>query len=151
MPIDKNEFQTGTPQDKIEEAIAKFLNERRDHAFTSKEIMDGVHFTTNFNTPETTRISTFAVADFAPILTEMVRKGRVRGKVVEGQWYFATPFAGNGHTARCPKCATLVEAKKTWKMAGRPNKQGLRVQLHIGLFECPTHGTFRTTLGKQRI
>ena len=151
MPIDKTEFQSGKPHTQVEDDIIRFLNERREHAFTSKEIMDGVSFTTNFNTPETTRISTFTVADFVPILSDMARRGRIKVRIVAEQMYFATSTAGTGQTAKCPKCSTVAEAKKTWKMAGRPNKQGLRVQLHIGLFECPVHGTFRTALGKQRI
>ena len=35
--------------------------------------------------------------------------------------------------AKCPKCGTEVsKAKKTWKMAGRPDKAGKRMQLEIG-------------------
>ena len=40
--------------------------------------------------------------------------------------------------AKCPKCGTEVaKPKKTWKMAGRPDKAGKRMQLEIGLYECP--------------
>ena len=55
--------------------------------------------------------------------------------------------------AKCPKCgADSSKPKKTWKMAGRPDKQGKRMQLEIGLYECPKcHGTFREVLSKKKI
>lgn len=55
--------------------------------------------------------------------------------------------------AKCPKCGTEVsKPRKTWKMAGRPDKSGKRLQLEIGLFDCPKcHGPFRTTLSKKKI
>ena len=55
--------------------------------------------------------------------------------------------------AKCPKCgADASKPKKTWKMAGRPDKQGKRMQLEIGLYECPKcHGTFREVLSKKKI
>jgi uncharacterized protein (UPF0212 family) len=57
------------------------------------------------------------------------------------------------HMAKCPKCGTEVaKAKKTWKMAGRPDKAGKRMQLEIGLFECPKDKTtFREVLSKKKI
>ncbi len=53
--------------------------------------------------------------------------------------------------AKCPKCGTEVaKPKKTWKMAGRPDKAGKRMQLEIGLYECPKCGNvFREVLSKQ--
>jgi uncharacterized protein (UPF0212 family) len=40
--------------------------------------------------------------------------------------------------AKCPKCGTVVNTpKKKWTMAGRPDKTGKRMQLEIGLFDCP--------------
>jgi len=55
--------------------------------------------------------------------------------------------------AKCPKCGTEVsKPRKTWKMAGRPDKSGKRLQLEIGLFDCPKcHGPFRATLSKKKI
>jgi len=55
--------------------------------------------------------------------------------------------------AKCPKCgADSSKPKKTWKMAGRPDKAGKRMQLEIGLYECPKcHGTFRQVLSKKKI
>jgi hypothetical protein len=53
--------------------------------------------------------------------------------------------------AKCPACGREVSTpKKTWKMAGRPDKSGKRTELTIGLFEhCGK--TFRATLGKRKI
>ena len=54
---------------------------------------------------------------------------------------------------KCPKCGTEVsKPKKTWKMAGRPDKQGKRMQLEIGLYGCPKcNATFREVLSKKKI
>jgi len=53
--------------------------------------------------------------------------------------------------AKCPKCGKEVSTpKKTWKMAGRPDKAGKRTELTIGLFEhCGS--TFRDVLSKRKI
>jgi predicted RNA-binding Zn-ribbon protein involved in translation (DUF1610 family) len=53
----------------------------------------------------------------------------------------------------CPKCGAGNQApKKTWKMAGRPDKMGKRMQLEIGLYKCPSCGaSFREVLSKQKI
>jgi len=54
--------------------------------------------------------------------------------------------------AKCPKCGGEVAiARKRWKMAGRPDKTGKRVQLEIGIFDCPRCGPFRAVLSKQKI
>ena len=52
--------------------------------------------------------------------------------------------------AKCPKCGKEVAAKKTWKMAGRADKAGKRMELTIGLSECCGQ-TFRTVISKQKI
>jgi len=54
---------------------------------------------------------------------------------------------------KCPKCGTEVsKPKKTWKMAGRPDKAGKRMELEIGLYECPKdHKQFREVLSKRKI
>jgi Zn finger protein HypA/HybF involved in hydrogenase expression len=55
--------------------------------------------------------------------------------------------------AKCIKCGAEVgSAKKRWKMTGRPDKAGKRMQMEIGLFECPKcHTKFRVALSKQKI
>ncbi len=148
MPIGKTEFQGGKRFSDVEDSVMAFLKERKENAFTSQEIMAGVGFRTDFSTLETSRISTFAAADFINLLYDMVRKGKVATKLVEGQMYFAAGTA----IAKCPKCGDeIAEPKKTWTMAGRPDKRGQRLQLTLGLYECPKHGNFRVTLGKQKI
>jgi len=148
MPIDKEKFENGKLHSKVEDDIISFLKERKEGAFTSQEIMVGVHLHTDFNTPEIARMSTFAIANFTALLYDLIKKGKVKMKVVRGRMY----FMASGDSAKCPKCRIKVaEPKKTWKMAGRPDKKGERLQLHIGLFECPKHGTFKTVLGKRKI
>jgi len=60
---------------------------------------------------------------------------------------------GKMQMAKCPKCSTEVsKPKKTWKMAGRPDKAGKRMQLEIGLYECPKCGNvFREVLSKKKV
>lgn len=148
MPINKTEFKSGKLSQEVENDVISFLNERKEMAFTSQEIMDGVHFQTNFSTLETSRLSTFAVADFISLLYEMVNRGKVTNKIVEGQMYFT--IVGD-ILSKCPKCGKeVLGPKKMWTLAGRPDRQGQRLTLKIGLFECPEHGTFRTTLDKQK-
>jgi len=55
--------------------------------------------------------------------------------------------------AKCPKCGNEVpNPRKTWKMAGRPDKAGKRLELEIGLFDCPTcNKPFRVVLSKRKI
>jgi len=54
--------------------------------------------------------------------------------------------------ATCPKCKSIVPASKTWTMDGRPNRMGRRMQLEIGLFDCPQCSrTFRKVLSKKQI
>lgn len=149
MPISKEEFENGKLHSKVEEEIIAFLGERTEKAFTSQEIMEGIRYHTEFSTPEITKMSTFAIADFTAFLYHLVEKEKIRMKVVRGRMYF---MATADATAKCPKCGAEIPApKKTWKMAGRPSKKGQRLQLHIGLFECSKHGTFRKVLDKQRI
>ena len=55
--------------------------------------------------------------------------------------------------AKCPKCGTGVSSpRKKWTMAGRPDKSGKRMQLAIGLFDCPKcKKAFREVLSKKKI
>lgn len=150
MPINKEEFESGELPTKVEEEIISFLNERKDRAFTSQEIMAAeIEYSADFSTPEIARMSTFAIAHFTALLHDLVRRGRIKMKFAKGRMYFMT---GGDGVAKCPKCGVeIAEPKKTWKMAGRPDKRGKRLQLHIGLFKCPKHGFFRTALAKKKI
>jgi hypothetical protein len=53
--------------------------------------------------------------------------------------------------AKCPKCGAEVSTpKKSWKMAGRPDKSGKRTELTIGLYQhCGK--SFRKTIAKKKI
>jgi len=149
MPIGKEEFENGRFSSSLEEEIASFLNEHKERGFTSEELMGAVHFYTDFDTLITAKMSTFAVADFIALLYDMVRKGRIRMKVVKNRMYF---MATRNVVAKCPKCRTEIAApRKTWKMAGRPDKTGKRLELQIGLYDCPKHGAFRSVLSKKKI
>jgi len=148
MPIAKQHFEKGEPHTKVESEINKFLNERKETAFTCQEIMGGVHYHTDFSTPEISRMSTFAIADFTTLLHNLVKQKSIRMKIVRNRMYYS---AMDAHIAKCPKCNKLFELKKTWKMAGRPDKNGKRFQLQIGLYKCPSHGTFRKVLDKRKI
>ncbi|MCK5627918.1 hypothetical protein KAI12_00490 [Candidatus Bathyarchaeota archaeon] len=54
--------------------------------------------------------------------------------------------------ANCPKCGAEGTLRKSWKMAGRPDKAGKRMQLEIGLFDCANcKKSFRVVLSKQKI
>jgi uncharacterized protein with PIN domain len=59
-------------------------------------------------------------------------------------------FDGGEFMAKCPQCGKEVAPKKSWKMAGRPDKAGKRMELTIGLCDC-CGKTFRTVLSKQKI
>ena len=55
--------------------------------------------------------------------------------------------------AKCPKCrGDVANPRKSWKMAGRPDRAGKRTELTIGLFDCPScKKAFRVVLGKRKI
>ena len=148
MPIKKQKFEGGKLHSKVEDEILAFLKERKEGAFTSQEIMGGIHYHTDFSTPEISRMSTFAIADFTTLLHDLVRRGSIRMKVVRNRMYY---MAIDARIAKCPECGELFEPTKTWKMAGRPDRKGKRLQLHIGLYKCPKHGTFRKVLDKRKI
>ena len=148
MPIAKKKFAEGKLHSKVEDEIISFLKERKEAAFTSQEIMGGIHYHTDFSTPEISKMSTFAIADFTTLLHDLVRQKSIRMKIVRNRMYY---MAIDPRIAKCPKCNELFEPTKTWKMAGRPDKNGKRFQLHIGLYKCPKHGTFRKVLDKRKI
>ena len=149
MPINKEEFETGKLHSKMEDEITSFLEERKEGAFTSQEIVGGLNYHTDFSTSEVAKMSTFVIADFTTLLHDLVRRGRIKMKVVRGRMYF---MAGGDVVAKCPKCRMeIATPRKTWKMAGRPDKTGKRLELHIGLYDCPKHGAFRSVLSKRKI
>jgi len=52
----------------------------------------------------------------------------------------------------CPKCGAQGNMRKKWKMAGRPDKKGKRLELEIGLYDCSKcDKAFRVVLGKKKI
>ena len=148
MPVTKKNFEGGKLHSKVEAEILSFLNDRKEGAFSSQEIMGGIHYHTDFSTPEISKMSTFAIADFTALLHDLVRRSNIRMKIVRNRMYYA---AIDAQVAKCPKCCELFEPKKTWKLAGRPDKKGKRFQLHIGLYKCPNHGSFRKVLDKRKI
>ena len=39
--------------------------------------------------------------------------------------------------AKCPRCGfDIAVARKSWTMAGRPDKTGRRLQMELGIFDC---------------
>jgi len=53
--------------------------------------------------------------------------------------------------AKCPKCGMEVATpRKTWKMAGRPDKSGKRTELTMRLFNH-FGKTFRAVKAKRKI
>ena len=54
--------------------------------------------------------------------------------------------------ASCPRCGRESGPMKTWKMAGKPNKRGERLQLTIGHYKCPNcTKTYRKAIAKEKI
>jgi len=62
-------------------------------------------------------------------------------------------MAGVNCMAKCPKCGgNVANPRKSWKMAGRPDRTGKRTELTIGLFDCPNcNKPFRVALDKRKI
>ena len=59
---------------------------------------------------------------------------------------------GNPEVAECPECESLSAPVKTWEMAGRPNKDGERLQMTIALYKCSDcDKTFRKVIKKEKI
>jgi hypothetical protein len=59
---------------------------------------------------------------------------------------------GNPEVAECPECGTMSQPVKTWQMAGRPDKNGERLQLTIALYKCGNCGkSFRNAIKKEKI
>jgi Zn finger protein HypA/HybF involved in hydrogenase expression len=60
---------------------------------------------------------------------------------------------GGKGMAKCKNCgAEVANPRKSWKMAGRPDKAGKRTELTIGLFDCPNcNKSFKVVLNKRKI
>ncbi|UCG36259.1 MAG: GIY-YIG nuclease family protein [Candidatus Bathyarchaeota archaeon] len=59
---------------------------------------------------------------------------------------------GAPSSAYCPRCGTANRPTKTWNMAGRPNKNGERLQLTIGHYRCgKCSKSFRKVLAKKKM
>jgi|GEM_PF-816427 len=59
---------------------------------------------------------------------------------------------GGKYVPKCPKCGSEGSLRKKWKMAGRPDKMGKRMELEIGLFNCNRcKKPFRVVLNKRKI
>jgi Zn finger protein HypA/HybF involved in hydrogenase expression len=66
---------------------------------------------------------------------------------------FTTLLEEKRKMVKCKNCgAEVASPRKSWKMAGRPDKAGKKTQLTIGLFDCPScNKSFKVVLNKQKI
>jgi len=63
-----------------------------------------------------------------------------------------SPLYGGKIMPKCPKCGAEGKFRKKWQMAGRPDSHGKKMQLEIGLYDCPKcNKAFRVVLGKKKI
>jgi uncharacterized protein (UPF0212 family) len=82
-------------------------------------------------------------------LAEAIQKIDKNGEDLRGE--LLNSFNSSEKTA-CPRCGIETIPVKTWKMAGRPSKTGVRLQLTIGYYKCPKcNKTFRRVLAKEKI
>jgi len=88
MPIEKEKFMKTTTN--LEAEIASFLKARKEKAFTAEEIMGSTSFHVDFDSPTTSKTSTFVASNFVAALNELVRKGQVAKKVVNNRMYFTS-------------------------------------------------------------
>ncbi len=84
-----------------------------------------------------------------PLLAETIQKISETG---EGLRRELLNTLKNSDEASCPACRLVNIPVKTWKMAGKPSKNGERLQLTIGHYRCRECGkAFRKVLAKERI
>ncbi len=88
MPIEKEKFMKTTTN--LEAEIASFLKAHKEKAFTTEEIMGSTSFHVDFDSPTTSKTSTFVASNFVAALNELVRKGQVAKKVVNNRMYFTS-------------------------------------------------------------
>lgn len=61
-------------------------------------------------------------------------------------------LVGGSEKATCPECGIENHPVKTWKMAGKPSKTGIRLQLTIGHYKClKCKKSFRRVITKNKI
>jgi len=89
-------------------------------------------------------------------LAEAIKNIKGTGEVVRRQLIEAMTYKPveleKGKLAKCPKCGTEASPLKTWKMAGKPDRTGERLQLTVGYYKCPNcHKTFREVMAKEKI
>ena len=120
MPITKIKFDSGKLHSKVEDEIITFLKERKEGAFTSQEIMGGIHYHTEFSTPEISKMSTFAIADFTTLLHDLVRQGKIRMKIVRNRMYYLTR---NPNIAECPNANNFLNQQNHGKWRDAQTKR----------------------------
>jgi len=88
MPISKKEFEAGEILSELEKKIITFLENHRDDAFKSNEIMKGVKFRANFSSLPMTLLSSLGIFGFSLTLDDLVRKGKIRKKYIKDEFYY---------------------------------------------------------------
>ena len=69
----------------LEAEIASFLKAHKEKAFTTEEIIGSTSFHVDFDSPTTSKTSTFVASNFVAALIDLVRKGQVAKKVVNNR------------------------------------------------------------------
>ena len=88
MPIEKEKFNK--TKINLEQEIVSFLKARKEKAFTAEEIMGSTSFHVDFDSPTTSKTSTFITANFIAVVHDLVAKGHVTRKVVNNRMYFTS-------------------------------------------------------------
>ncbi|UCH32278.1 MAG: hypothetical protein JSV05_02540 [Candidatus Bathyarchaeota archaeon] len=99
-----------------------------------------------------------ARGDFAKWISEALKDSQLAEKIQKidqtGEALRVALLVAFGHSnqAQCPTCEVQTIPAKTWKMAGRPDRAGERMQLTIGYYKCHNCSkTFRHVLAKEKI
>ena len=83
MPIEKEKFMKTTTN--LEAEIASFFNARKEKAFTAEEIMGSTRFHVDFDSPTTSKTSTFVASNFVELLNDLVKKRTSRKESCQQQ------------------------------------------------------------------
>lgn len=84
-----------------------------------------------------------------PQLAEAIQKVEKVGEDLRTELLI---LMGDSKVEKCPACGVQTTPLKTWKMAGRPSKAGVRMQLTIGFYKCLScNKSFRRVLAKEKI